>query len=513
MIVMNNLNGEDIQNNHHYDYIVVGSGSSGSIVAGKLSENPNNTVLLLEAGKNSKDIPAVWNPNEINCLYDPKYASIDWGYKTTPQVHMDDRVLDYWRAKMTGGCTSHNDMVYTRGAPADFDQWETNHGCVGWSYSNIEHNFENVEKMLQPTQTVENDFAKSYIQACNDLGIPWNPNYNSGKNMFGVSPYQFTINQKNIRETSFQTYIAPNLNRKNLDVLINCNVTNLLFDQSNTVTTVNFVCNDSNFTAFVDKEVVLSAGAINTPSILMRSGIGDATLLKKLGMQNIVSDLPGVGQNLQDAIIFKGTWSTIQKIYDQPSNIGYPIVWSNMNEYQQASNCLEMMRGTYECNESEETLENNYSITGGLMRLKSTGSVTLTSLNHMVKPVIDLNFYSHPDDMQQGIDAFKLMRSVGNSQALAVWRDKEIIPGPDVDTDEKIKKWILQNSWSYSHASGTCKMGTDSDAVVDANLKVKGVNGLRIADTSIMPKITSGHTQGPAFMIGDKAAELISNGN
>ena len=510
---MNNLNDEDIQINRHYDYIVIGSGSSGSIVAGKLSEDPNNTVLLLEAGKSSKNIPAVWNPNEINCLYDAKYTSIDWGYKTTPQVHMDNRVLDYWRAKMTGGCTSHNDMVYTRGAPADFDQWENDYGCTGWNYSDIEHNFENVEKILQPTRTVKNDFAKSYIQACNDLGIPYNPNYNSGENMFGVSPYQFTINQKNIRETSFQIYIAPNLNRPNLDVLINCDVTNILFDQSNTVTTVNFLHNDSIFSAFVNKEIILSAGAINTPAILMRSGIGDATMLKKLDIPNIVSDLSGVGQNLQDAIIFKGTWSTIQKIHNQPSNIGYPIVWSNMNQYQQASNCLEMMRGTYECNESEETLENNYSITGGLMRLKSIGSVIITSLDHAVKPTINLNFYSNPDDMQQGIDAFKLMREVGNSQALAIWRDKEIVPGPDIVTDDEIKNWILKNSWSYSHASGTCKMGTDSDAVVDANLKVKGVNGLCIADTSIMPKITSGHTQGPAFMIGDKAAELILNNN
>lgn len=508
---MNNLNDEDIQINRNYDYIVIGSGSSGSIVAAKLSENPNNTVLLLEAGKNSINIPAVWNPNEINCLTDDRYASIHWGYKTTPQTHMDNRVLDYWRAKMTGGCTSHNDMVYTRGAPADFDQWETDHGCTGWGYSNIKHNFQNVEKTLQPTRTVENDFAKSYIQACNDLGIPSNPNYNSGENMFGVSPFQFTINQRNIRETSFQAYIAPNLNRPNLDVLINCDVTNILFNQSNTVTTVNFSHNNSNFSAFVNKEVILSAGAINTPSILMRSGIGDEKTLKKLGVQTVVSDLPGVGQNLQDAIIFKGTWSTIKKIYNQPSNIGHSIVWSNMNQHQQPSNCLEMMRGTYECDESEETLENHYSITGGLMRLKSIGSVTITSLNHTVKPIIDLNFYSNPDDMQQGIDAFKLMRSVGNSQALATWRDKEIIPGPDVNTDEKIKKWILENSWSYSHVSGTCKMGTDSDAVVDANLKVKGVNGLRIADTSIMPKITSGHTQGPAFMIGDKAAELILN--
>ncbi|WP_034039831.1 GMC family oxidoreductase [Wocania ichthyoenteri] len=509
---MNNLNNEAIQLRASYDYIVIGSGSAGSIVASKLSANPNITVLLLEAGKSAASVADVWNPRQINCLYND--ASIDWGYKTVPQVNMNNRVLDYSRAKMTGGCTSHNDMVYTRGAPADFNLWESEHGCVGWNYNNIVHNFENIEAALQPTQTIENEFAVSFIQACENMGIPYNSNYNSGENMFGVSPLQATINNKNIRETSFQTYITPNLERPNLDVLIYCNVQELIFNTYNKATGVNFVYNNTiSYSVNINKEVILSAGAINTPAILMRSGIGDASKLKELGLQAIISDLPGVGQNLQDAIIFKGSWSTKQPIYNQPTNEGYVMAWSNMTQYQQPTTCIEMMRGTYVCGESEPELESHYSITGGAMRLKSIGSVILNSLSYIDAPIIDLNFYSNPNDMQQAIDAFNLMRALGNSAALAPWRNQELVPGPNVVTSEQIENWILQNSYSYSHASCTCKMGTDSDAVVDPDLRVKGVSGLRIADISIMPFITSGHTQGPAFMIGDKAAELIISNN
>ncbi len=507
---MNNFNNEIIELRSTYDYIVIGSGSSGSIVASKLSENPNITVLLLEAGKSAATVPNVWVPNEINCLYnDP---TIDWGYKTTPQVNMNNRVLDYSRAKMTGGCTSHNDMVYTRGDPADFNLWESQHGCAGWDYANIVQNFENVEAQLQPTQTVENDFAISFIQACNNLNIPYNPNYNSGQNMFGVSPLQSTINNQNIRTTSFQTYITPNLNRPNLDVFIYCSVDKILFDNYNQATSILFTYNNQvTYSTAVNKEVILSAGAINTPAILMRSGIGNATELKKLGIQTIISDLPGVGQNLQDAIIFKGSWSTIQPIYNQPTNEGYVMVWANMNQYQQATTCIEMMRGTYVCGETEPELESHYSVTGGAMRLKSIGTVTLNSLGTNDAPIIDLNFFSNPDDMVQAKQAFYLMRAIGNSQGLSSWRNQELVPGPDVVSDAQIENWILNNSYSYSHASCTCKMGSDLDAVVDSDLKVKGVTGLRVADISIMPFITSGHPQGPAFMIGDKAAELILN--
>jgi choline dehydrogenase len=506
---MNNLESDQVEFKSYYDYIVVGSGSAGSIVAAKLSANPNTTVLLLEAGKSALSVPDVWDPNDINCLYnDP---SIHWGYKTTPQVHMKNRELDYYRAKMTGGCTSHNDMVYTRGAPADFDQWEGKYGCTGWDYNSIVRNFESVEAMLQPTKSIENTFSIDFTNACEALGIPNNPNYNSGQNMFGVSPLQSTINSENTRVTSFQNYITPNLDRPNLDVVLYCNVEKVTFDESNQVTGIVVHYGGTKQTIGVNKEVILSAGAINSPAILMRSGIGDAAELRRLDSKKIISDLPGVGQNLMEAIIFKGTWSTKEPIYDQPRNEGFRMTWANMNEAEQASNCIEMMRGTYECDESQETLEYNYSITGGAMRLKSLGSVTLESLAYDSNPIINLNLYADPNDMEQALAAFELMRAIGNSPQLDSIRKEEKVPGPSVNTPEEIHKWLLDNSWPYSHASCTCKMGTGPDAVLDPDLKVKGVSGLRVADTSIMPVITSGHTQGPALMIGDKAADLILN--
>src|SRR5437879_6220076 len=247
--------------------------------------------------------------------------------------------------------------------------------------------------------------------------------------MFGVSPFKFTINQQNIRETSFETFVEPYLGRPNLDVFLFCEVEQILFDQFNNTTGVQLRFNDLTYVVNVSREVILSAGAINTPAILMRSGIGNASALRALGAQTIVADLPGVGQNLQDAIIFLGTWSTIQPIYNQPSNIGYAIVWANMNNDEQPENCCEMMRGNYTCGESEQTLESFYSISGGMMRIKSVGTVTLNSLNYYDKPNIDFNLFSNPDDFRVALDAFYLMRAIGNSPALAPWRNQEIVPG------------------------------------------------------------------------------------
>lgn len=507
---MNNLKNEQIMLRGNYDYIVVGSGSAGSIIAGRLSADPNITVLLIEAGLDSGNVPGVWDPNQINCLYnDP---TIDWGYSTAPQAYMNNRVIPYSRAKMTGGCTAHNDMVYTRCAPADYDQWERLYGCVGWNYNNIVHNFENVEAAIMPTTTYQNQFGSAYLQACVNQGIPYNPDYNSGQNMQGVSPFRLTINNQNMRETSYQTYIAPNLSRTNLDVLILCEVTQLLFSETN-ITGLQFAYMSNLYTVQVNKEIILSAGAINTPAILMRSGIGDANILRSLGAPVIVADLPGVGQNLQDAIIFFGTWSSSQPITDQPCNLGYAIVWDNMNEYEQAANCCEMTRGNYTCNESTAELEGNFLITGGLFRTKSIGDIQFNSLNYWDKPILNFNFFSDPADMQQGIEAFRLMLAIGNSPGLASWRNQQLTPDPSIQTDAQIAAWIQQNAYPYNHAAGTCKMGNTQNSVVDANLRVYGVTGLRIADASVMPVIPSGHIQAPAMMIGDKAAELILSGN
>lgn len=490
-----------------YDYIVIGSGSAGSVVAGRLAADLASSVLLLEAGGNATGWPQIWDPNQINCLYN--IDAIHWGYKSVPQVHMNNRVMDVWRAKMTGGCTSHNDMVYVRGAPADYDQWASEYGCTGWRYRDVASHFASVEAVLQPTTTTRNAFGTAFVAACQQLGYVWNPDYNDGNDMFGVSALRSTINSQFRRVTSFEQYVAPVVARQtNLTVLTGALVTRVEFDASKRASAVLFSVGGVEQRITVGREVVLSAGAINSPQILMRSGIGNADALRRLG-GTVVADLPGVGANLMDALIFLGTWASSQPITDQPVNEGYAIVWANMNPWGQAANSAEMMRGKYTCGQSEQALRSFYSVTGDMMRLQSRGSVTLRSLNPTDAPVIDMNFLSHPDDYAECVKGFDLMRAIGNSPGLANWRAKEIAPGPTVTTPAEIRNWILNNAGSLSHPVGTCRMGVGASAVVDPQLCVYGVTGLRVIDVSIMPRITSGHTQGPALMIGHKGASMV----
>ena len=494
-----------------YDVVVVGAGSAGCVLAGQLVRR-GVSVLLVEAGGPIDAYPQIHDPNQINCLYN--LPEIHWGYKSTPQPMLDDRALDVWRAKVMGGCTSHNDMVYTRGAPGDFDAWATHFGCRGWDYASVAPHFAAVEAELQPSTTLLNDFGSAFMETCVELGIPRNPDYNSGASMRGVSMLQSTIAygpsfSDPTRVTSFGCYVKPFIGSPHLDVLPDVLVTRVTVEDGSRAAGIEYVTPNGDVANVRASEVVLCAGAINSPKLLMLSGIGSAEALSANGIP-VVVDLPSVGANMENAIIFKSTWKSAQPILAQPANEGCAIVWENLVDDEQPTTCLEMMRGKYMCDQSPEQLQGFYGVTGGAMRLQSRGVVSLASTDPAAAPIIDHRLLTAPGDYDQCVAAYDLMMRVGNSEGLAAWRAEQIDPPVGTTSPAQVEAWLKRNIYTYSHPVGTCAMGTGPDAVVDAEtLQVRGVAGLRVADVSIMPRITSGHTQGPAFMIGSKAAEIM----
>ncbi len=504
---MNNIN--------EYDYIVIGGGSAGSIAAAELAENTDKKILLIDAGFSPNGITDVWNPYENNNLYGMK--DLWWEGYRSPKYSGSDVMVDVFRSKINGGCSAVNDMVYTRGAPADYDRWENFYGCTGWGYENISAAFDAIENRLQPTIGEKDEFGSAFIVACNNLGIDFVSNYNAGLPLNGVSPLCSTISSEINRETSFKTYAEADDNPpSNLTVLSSTLVSRIILDKDNVATGVEVTTNETIYTINCNCEIILSAGAINSPKILMCSGIGDTNELLKYGISPII-DAPLVGKNLQDAILFSLQWTTSHPLEIPPNapnghrrNEGFAIAWTNLNEHKQPRTCIEMMPGLYTAHQPMSVLKNHYTITGGAMRLRSRGWVKLASSDPAVPPDINLNLFDNEHDMEEAVAGFELARKLGNSDAMSSFRGKEIAPGSDLVTYDQIKQWILKNFFSYNHPSGTCKMGPDSgDAVVDPKLKVYGVSNLRVADASIMPEITSGHTQAPSFLIGYKAAEFI----
>lgn len=499
-----------------YDYIVIGAGSAGCVVANRLTEHSDTTVLLLEAG-NPDTKPEIDIPSEFMSLLG---SEVDWAYFSEPEPYLNDRKMFCPRGKVLGGSSSINFMMYIRGNHYDYDYWEAL-GNPGWSYQDVlpyfkksEHQqrgaseYHEIDGELSVTDIISPaEVSQRFIDACLAMGYERNSDFNAMQQE-GVGPYQLTVKDGK-RHSTAAAFLLPILQRPNLTITTGALATRLLFEETRAIG-VEYLHEGTLHQVRVNQEVILSAGAFDSPKLLLLSGIGEAKYLQALGI-SVVVDLPGVGQNLQDHLLVPVVYQATQDVH--------PALTSNGVEaglFLHSQGNLETVPDLQFFFGPIQFLPPGYArsdsgFTGAvsLTRVHNIGSVSLRSLDPKDAPAIRMNYLQSEADVQKLVTAIKLMRQLLHTSVFDEFRGEEIAPGADVQSDEALEAYIRETCSTVYHPVGTCKMGTDPMAVVDPELRVHGVEGLRVVDASIMPTITTGNTNAPTIMIGEKASDLI----
>lgn len=517
-----------------YDYIIVGAGSAGCVLANRLSLDPQVRVLLLEAGQPDKKreihIPAAWS----RVLQTP----YDWNYMTEPQPQLDDRRLYWPRGKTLGGSSSINAMIYIRGNPWDYDHW-AELGCDGWSYEDVLPYFKRSEHQIRgedqyhgvhgPLSVSDplspNPMTVAFTRAAQAAGMPYREDFNTDT-QDGVGLYQTTtLNGK--RHSVAKAFLVPALGRPNLTVLTGAHAARICFE-GRRATGVTYMRYRQRREARAAREVILCGGAINTPQLLMLSGIGPADHLRDMGV-TIIANLPGVGQNLQDHLI---------------TGIGVhsprPVSLANAERPRDVLRYLMTGRGTLRSNGAEggaflrvhddapapdvqfhflpifiynhgltRLAGHGFALGVTGLRPESRGWIQLRANDPFIHPVIQPNYLQADADLQLLLDGMRRARDIIYQDAMRPYRGAEFIPGFAIQSDDELRAYIRWQAQTIYHPVGTCKMGTDAASVVTPTLEVRGVERLRVADASIMPTITTGNTNAPTLMIGEKASDLI----
>ena len=523
------------------DYIIVGAGSSGCVLANRLSADPGVRVLLLEAGGSDAGLLYRMPAGFFELM---KSGKGNWNYESVPQPGLHGRNMFFPRGKVLGGSSSINGLVVSRGNAGDYDSWEQL-GNPGWSYRDCLPYFMRIEKTVDgdatcrgrngpvsvtwtPLETM-NPISRAWIAAAQEAGYPFNPDMNSG-NPFGVAQMQGNYSNGQ-RQSSSACYLNPVLHRPNLRVVTGALVKRVLIDQL-CATGIEFSQGGQSHTVLARREVLLCGGVINSPQLLQLSGIGDPDDIKPHGitMQHV---LPGVGKNLRDHIAI-AVKQRITKPYSLISGLKPLAIVKALAQYlffrsgPTAVSALEAwahLKTTaqltypdlqvyavplmYNDHGRDVIFEHGFMAVMNGSQPRSVGTVKIRSADPAVAPLIDPRYFSDPEDLRVLRDGIRMTRAIIAQKAYDGFRGSEYAPGNSRTSDEALDDYIRANANSLYHPVGTCKMGNDAMAVVDAELRVRGIKGLRVVDASVMPNITSGNTNFPAMMIAEKCADLI----
>ena len=525
-----------------FDYVIIGAGSAGCVLANRLSADPRNSVCLLEAG--GKD-NWIWFHIPVGYLFAIGNPRADWMFKTESEAGLNGRVLNYPRGKVLGGSSAINAMIYMRGQREDYDNWRQI-GLQGWGWDDVkpifrrhldhylgagEHHGAGGEWRVEAPR-VRWELLDAFIEAAVEAGIPRVDDFNTGSNE-GISYFQ--VNQKNGRRwSSARGFLKPALSRPNLKVETHAHATRILFEGKRAVG-VEFMQNGSLRQVLARQEVVLSAGAVASPKILQLSGIGDGALLQQHGV-DVIHHLPGVGENLQDHLQLRPVYKvqgvrTLNEDYRSLVKKGHmaleyalfrrgPLTMApsqlgafTRSSAEYATPNLQFHVQPLSLDRFGEDPHPFPAFTASVCNLRPTsrGSVRIRSRDTDEAPAIRPNYLSTPEDQRVAVDALRLVRQVVSMPALRKYRPEEYKPGASLTTDDELLHGAREIGTTIFHPVGTAKMGIESDpmAVTDARLRVRGVENLRVIDASVMPAITSGNTNSPTLMIAEKGATMI----